>query len=101
MRYDSDEKLDHLFATARCDRIETTDLEAHFETRIMAHIAEKKIRSKPWHGLVWRMIPGFMLIAAISVLCNLTFIKPSNNDLFASIANVQEESGYTDFLSGE
>jgi anti-sigma-K factor RskA len=101
MRNDTDERLDRLFAAARSERPDTSVLEAHFETRLMARIAERKAQSRPWQLLVWRTIPAFAATAAISIVCSLVFNPARSGDPLAALTVAQEEGIYRNVLGEE
>ncbi len=101
MRDERDEKLDTLFAAARSEHCDTSALEAHFETRLMARLAERKAQALPWHLMVWRLVPAFAVIAAVCVVCSFYFNPVQSGDVFAAITSAQEESLYANVLSGE
>ncbi|NJD92362.1 MAG: hypothetical protein FIA91_12785 [Geobacter sp.] len=97
----SDEKLEQLFAAARSGGIDTASLEEHFETRLMARIAERNAGSMPWYLLVWRMIPGFAVATLITAACSLIFNPSRYSDLFAGITVGQEDTITISSLVGE
>jgi hypothetical protein len=97
----TDKNLDSLFAAARADKMDTTALEEHFETRVMARIAEQKASSAPWYMFAWRMIPVCSGIALICAVCWVTFNPMRSNDLFAAITAGQEDHITTSYLLGE
>lgn len=101
MRDDHDERLDALFAAARSEPTDTSALEAHFETRLMARLAESRMLSVPWHQIVWRMLPLFTAIAAIMLICSLTLNPTGSSDPFAAITNGHEEQMASNYLLGE
>ena len=96
---DTDKKLDRLFAAARAEQTDTSGLEAHFETRLMARIAERKTLGIPWYQLAWRMIPGFAVIVLISAACSFAFNPARSSDLFAGITS--EDRLTISYLAGE
>lgn len=100
MRDERDHKLDALFALARSDSPDTSNLEAHFETRLMARLAERSALSPPWHLLVWRMIPAFAVIAAIMLACSITINPTRSSDPFAAITNGNEDLMAKNYLLG-
>lgn len=101
MRDNYDEKLETLFAATRSEQVDTSALEAHFETRLMARITERKVQSVPWHLMVWRLIPGFAAIAVISIACSISFNPVRSSDIFAPITVGQEETLFSNVISGE
>lgn len=100
MRDDADKRLEQLFSAARGVPPDTSFLEAHFETRVMARIRERQLQSPPWFIMIWRMLPIFAVIAAVTAICNLSFTPPTAQDMFAAITNGQEDYAGS-FLTGE
>ncbi|MBT1073465.1 hypothetical protein [Pelotalea chapellei] len=100
MRNDGDQKLDALFATARREQPDTSALEAHFETRLMARLSERRTRV-PWQLMIWRMLPAFAVIALLILICSFTLNPARSSDLFAAITGGQEEQMARNYLLGE
>ena len=48
METESEKRLNQLFAASRAERTETSALEEHFETRLMARIKERRSAQQPW-----------------------------------------------------
>jgi hypothetical protein len=96
-----DERLDQLFATARADRLDTSVLEEHFETRLLARISELRSAAIPWYALAWRMVPAFAAIAVVITIGAFSFAPPSSNDIFAAITADQDEVADSSYLIGE
>ncbi|BCS52024.1 hypothetical protein [Geobacter sp. SVR] len=101
MRDNADDTLDRLFAAARSERPDTSAREAHFETRLMARLAERRTQRRPWQMLVWRTMPAFAVTAAISIACSLAFNPVRTEDPFAAITVAQEEGIYRVVLAEE
>ena len=101
MSDDLDDRLERLLAAVRAGQPETWGVETHFETRLMARIGECRVQNTPWYMLVWRMIPLFAVIAAISAVCSMTFNPARSGDLFAAITAGQEEFLIRSYLTGE
>ncbi|HEY3309943.1 MAG TPA: hypothetical protein VGJ93_15935 [Desulfuromonadaceae bacterium] len=101
MHNDHDERLDALFAKARPDLPDTSGLETHFETRFMARLAERRAKMVPWQMLVWRMLPGFAVLAAIMLICSLSLNPTRSSDPFAAITNSHDEQMAKNYLLGE
>lgn len=97
----SDEGLDRLFAAARSDAVDTSTLEEHFETRLMAIIAERREQRAPWFMAVWRMIPVFAVLTVLIAVCSITFTETQSDDLFAAITSGQDEVISSSVLEGE
>lgn len=100
MRDERDHNLDTLFAMARSESPDISTLEAHFETRFMARLAERSNLSPPWQLLVWRMIPAFAVIAVIILVCSITLNPIRSSDPFAAITNGNEELMAKNYLLG-
>ncbi len=96
----TNKRLEQLFSAARDAAPDTSAMEAHFETRVMARIREQREKTAPWFGLVWRMIPIFAVVAAIAAICNMSFNPDHSQDMFAAITNGQEDYAGS-FLTGE
>lgn len=101
MRDDRDKKLDALFAMARREQPDTSALESHFETRLMARLTERKTGSIPWQQMIWRMVPAFAVIALLILVCSFTLNPARSSDLFAAITEGQEEQMARNYLLGE
>jgi hypothetical protein len=96
-----DEKLDALFALARQSAPDTSTLEPHFETRLMARLAERKSLNLPWHRMVWRMVPAFAALTALMLVCNFTLNPARKSDPFAAITDGRNEQMTRNYLLGE
>jgi hypothetical protein len=101
MNIDSEDRLDRLFEEARTGHPDTSAREMNFETRVMARIRERQEAGIPWYALVWRMIPAFAVIAAITVVCTMTINPAPSRDLFAAITTGQDDFMAKSFLTGE
>ena len=96
------QRLDALFAAARREPpTDTANLEACFETRVMARLAERKPQETPWQLLVWRMVPAFAAIAAIVLVCSIALNPARRSDPFAPITSGHEEQLALADLLGE
>jgi anti-sigma-K factor RskA len=100
MRDERDQELDALFALVRREIPDTSALGTHFETRLMARLAERTSQTAPWHLLVWRMIPAFAIIAAIILACSITINPTRSSDPFAAITNGHEDQMAKNYLLG-
>jgi hypothetical protein len=96
-----DEQLDRLFKAVRDEPVDTSALEEHFETRLLARISELRTPSLPWYAMAWRMVPAFALVAAAITICAYIYTPPAPHDLFAAISDDQEEVAGTSILTGE
>jgi len=96
-----DERITQLLTAERDWRCDTSTLEAHFETRVMARIRERQAGAIPWYVLAWRMIPVFTVITVISMAFSIALKPAPSRDLFAAITNNQEEYMTRSILTGE
>jgi anti-sigma-K factor RskA len=101
MRDNADDKLDRLFSAARSERLDISAREAHFETRLMARLAERRAQRRPWRLLIWRTMPAFAVMAVLSIACSLVFDPTRSEDPFAVITVAQEDGLYRNVLAGE
>jgi len=103
MSDNGDERLDRLFAAARNVRVDTSALEGHFETRLMARLRERRREGIPWYALMWRMVPVFAVLVVLIAAYSASYRPPSSGDLFAAISSGQEDYAYAvgNVLTGE
>ncbi|MGD0586769.1 MAG: hypothetical protein ABSA86_13535 [Oryzomonas sp.] len=101
MNDNGDERLDRLFAAARNARVDTSALEEHFETRLMARLRERRAQGIPWYALMWRMVPVFAVLVILIAVYSTSYKPPSSGDLFAAISSGQEEYLAQNVLTGE
>lgn len=101
MRDNGDERLDRLFAAARDARMDTSALEEHFETRLMARLQERRRAGIPWYALLWRMVPVFAVLVVLIAVYSSSYKPASSGDLFAAISSGQEEYVAQNVLAGE
>jgi hypothetical protein len=101
MNDNGDERLDRLFAAARNARVDTSALEEHFETRLMARLRERRAQGIPWYALMWRMVPVFAVLVILIAVYSTSYMPPSSGDLFAAISSGQEEYLAQNVLAGE
>lgn len=97
----TDEGLDRLFAAGRNDVVDTSTLQEHFETRLMARIAESREGRSSWFFSAWRMIPVFAVLTVLIAVCTITFTETQPDTLFAAITTGQEELMARSFLGGK
>lgn len=100
MNDDKDEKLDRLFTAARGFRPETSHLQEHFETRLMASIQEKRSSLSTWFVWEWRLVPAFAVLAIILVIVTLITDFYRSQDILASIVSSQENQIIARYLTG-
>lgn len=96
-----DKLLDDLFAAARKAPPEIFPGEAHFETRLMARLAERARDAVPWHRMVWRMVPAFVAIAIFVLVCSISLNPARSSDPFAAITSGAEDQMARNYLLGE
>jgi hypothetical protein len=96
-----DTQLDELFAAARSEQPDTAAREAHFETRFMARLAERRNSAVPWHLMVWRMIPAFAVLCLIILVFSFALNPMGTDDLFAAITSGSEDLMARNYLAGE
>ena len=102
MRDERDKWLDGLFELARGEAPDTSRLEEHFETRLMARLAERsKGETSPWQRLVWRMVPAFAAIAAVLLVCSLAMNPARSGDPFAAITSGYDDQVARNYLLGD
>ena len=101
MSDNGDERLDRLFAAARNSRMDTSALEEHFETRLMARLRERRREGIPWYALMWRMVPMFTVLVILIAVYSISYKPLSSGDLFAAISSGQEEYLAQNVLTGE
>jgi hypothetical protein len=101
MSDNGDERLDRLFAAVRNARMDTSTLEEHFETRLMARLRERRREGMPWYALMWRMMPVFAVLVALIAVYSTSYKPLSSGDLFAAISSGQEEYLVQNVLTGE
>ncbi|NVN91485.1 MAG: hypothetical protein HXX11_12915 [Desulfuromonadales bacterium] len=97
----AEERLDQLLALVRAERIDTTVLEEHFETRLLARLNEQRSSPIPWYALAWRMVPTFAVVAATITIGTFTLAPPRSSDLFAALTADQDEMVSSGYLIGE
>jgi hypothetical protein len=101
MKDKMDERLEQIFEAARDERIDLSECDDFFETRLMARIKERNECAEPWYGAAWRLLPAFAAVAAMITICTLTFSPAKSGDIFAAITIGQDEIAGISYLSGE
>ncbi|GFE62238.1 hypothetical protein [Geobacter sp. AOG2] len=101
MNNNADERLDRLFAAARDARMDTSALEEHFETRVMARLRERRAEGLPWYALIWRMVPVFAVLVVLIAVYSASYRPAPSGDLFAAISSGQEDYVAGNVLTGE
>jgi hypothetical protein len=96
-----EERLDKLFAAARQCAPYEPDIEAGFETRLMARIRAERKREAPFPVWAWRLVPAFLTLV---ILLGIWAYKAETHDAtdLSAIAKIgNEETVLTAFLTGE
>ena len=101
MSDNGDERLERFFAASRNARMDTSALEEHFETRLMARLRERRKEGIPWYALMWRMVPVFTVLVVLIAVYSISYKPLSPGDLFAAISSGQEEYLAQNVLTGE
>jgi len=101
MKDNMDERLDRLFAAARNERAAVSQADDFFETRLLARIKEQRELAGPWYAAAWRLLPAFAAVAAMVMVCTLTFNPSRSSDMFAAITGGQDEIVGMSYLTGE
>jgi hypothetical protein len=101
MSDNGDERLERFFAASRNARMDTSALEEHFETRLMARLRERRREGIPWYALMWRMVPVFTVLVVLIAVYSISYKPLSSGDLFAAISSGQEEYLAQNVLTGE
>ncbi len=100
MNDDRDELLNRLFDAARTRKADTCALEEHFETRLMARLAELREERGSWSAWAWRLAPWFATVAIIVGLTAFMFDAGRSNDLSA-MCNDDDEYQVSSLFIGE
>jgi lipopolysaccharide export LptBFGC system permease protein LptF len=95
-----DERLERLFAATRNAQPETSGLELHFETRLMATLRERRDSSGFWLTWLWRLIPVFTVLLLMLGIASISSDLNRSRDLFAAIAG-HDGQITTSYLVGE
>ncbi len=90
MRDDRDEFVDRLFRAGRARRVDFAPLEEHFETRLMAGIAERRETRGMWSAWAWRLVPWFAALLIMVGASGLILERGRSGDLFATFAGDDE-----------
>jgi len=101
MHDNNEERLNRLFAAARAVQVDTSALEEHFETRLMARLRERRKEIIPWYALIWRMVPMFVVLVLFIAMYGMSYKPQFTDDLFAAISSGQEEYLAQNVLMGE
>jgi hypothetical protein len=101
MKTDSDDRLNSLFAAARGARPDTSAIEGHFETRLLARIRERREQGQAWFYWVLRLAPAFTVIAIVLGISNFAMNGTRYPDVFTAIAGDQAEYQMVSYLEDE
>ena len=100
MKDERDELLDKLFLTVRTIKLDTAVVEEHFETRLMARLAERRSSRALWSAWTWRLVPWFSIIVIIVGIGSVLIDPARSNDLFATFTGGDDEYQVTSLLAG-
>jgi len=100
MKDKHDELLDKLFLAVRSRKPDTAAIEAHFETRLLARIEERRTSQALWPVWTWRLIPWFATVVIIVGIGSVMYDPMRSSDLFAPFTNGFEEYLTTSLLAG-
>jgi hypothetical protein len=100
MRDERDELLDSIFRKARMLTPDTSRVEEHFETRLMAVLAEKRSERDVWTAWTWRLVPWLAVIVLIVGIGNYTINPAGSGDPFASLTSGDDDVQITSMISG-
>jgi hypothetical protein len=89
-----------MFRKARLLKPDTGAVEAHFETRIMAALEEKRREQDLWYAWTWRLVPWFAAIVIIIGIGSFTVDPDRSSDLFAVFLSSDDDYQVTSMLSG-
>ncbi len=101
MNNDAEERLDSLFAKARAISPDTSAAEEFFETRLLARLRERRAPWQAWFSWTWRLMPVFAIVVLLLAITSAFNDRSLSQDVFASLANGQEDSQFVDYLGGE
>jgi len=100
MRDERDELLDSIFSKARMLKPDTSQVEDHFETRLMAVLAEKKSEREVWTAWTWRLVPWLAVIVLVVGIGNYTINPVGSGDPFATFTNGDDDSQVISMIAG-
>jgi hypothetical protein len=100
MKDENDRQLDELFAAVRSIKPDTSAIEKHFETRLLARIEEQRSSQTLWSAWAWRLIPWFATIVVVVGIGSVFFDPTRSSDLFATFTSGFEEYQTTSLLAG-
>ena len=93
-----DGELDRLFAHARQEPPEISEVERNFETRVMARIREGR---EPWYAWAWRLAPVFLALTLLLAGWSLFYSPVHPADPVTTLASGTQEIALVDYLTGE
>ena len=100
MKDERDELLDELFGRVRALKPDTSAVEDHFETRLLATLEERQSSRALWSFWTWRLVPLFTMIAIIVGIGSVAIDPARSTDLFAAFTSGYEEYQATSLLAG-
>jgi hypothetical protein len=98
---DNDKNLDHLLATARKFRPDTSFLENQFEKRLMARIQEKRSFLSTWFFWELRLVSVCAILVLIVGTITLITDAHRSQDIMLYIAEDQENQFIARHLTGD
>jgi hypothetical protein len=100
MRDERDELLDNLFSKARMLKPDTSRVEEHFETRLMAVLGEKKRERDIWTSWTWRLVPWLAVIVLVVGIGNYTINPAGSGDPFATFSSGDDDIQINSMIAG-
>ena len=101
MKDEQEQLLERLFRAARTVKPDSAKVEEHFETRLMARVAERRERGALWSACAWRFLPWLAsLVIVVAVAGFLVEPAAKSSDLFSSFTG-DDEYQVTSLFFGE
>jgi len=100
MNDNNDKNLDHLFATARKFRPDTSFQENQFEKRLMARTQEKRSFFSTWFFWELRLVSVCAVLVLIVGVITLIIDVPRSQDIMLYMAENQENQFIARYLTG-
>jgi hypothetical protein len=100
MKDERDELLDELFGRARLLKPDTAHLEEHFETRLMATLAERKRECDLWTAWAYRLVPWFAVMVIVVGIGNYAIDPAGSGDPFSTFMSSDDDYQITSMIAG-
>ena len=100
MKDEKDKLLDDLFRKARLMKPDTSAVEEHFETRLMAALEEKRNDRALWSAWAWRLVPWLAVLVIVIGIGNYTIDSGSPGDPFAAFTGGDDDYQVTSMIAG-